>query len=109
MVRRLVQEFCLIMRKLLQNILFTQKNYLSEKPWAEFKDRTNVIQELADGLIKQKVAEFLDKKKERLRIYWKSLESWADSIVEWAKDIAFSGTDIYRRYSRSKPRFFYIA
>ncbi len=48
-----------------------------------------MIQELADGLIKQKVAEFLDKKKERLRIYWKSLESWADSIVAWAKDIAF--------------------
>lgn len=71
-----------------KHIIYT-KEMLSEKPWADFKDRTNVIQELADGLIKQKVAEFLDKKKERLRIYWKSLESWADTIVEWAKEIAF--------------------
>ncbi|MHA1110432.1 MAG: hypothetical protein ACTSRE_04980 [Promethearchaeota archaeon] len=71
-----------------KHIIYT-KEMLSEKPWADFKDRTNAIQELADGLIKQKVAEFLDKKKERLRIYWKSLESWADSIVAWAKEIAF--------------------
>ena len=72
-----------------KHIIYT-KEMLSEKPWADFKDRTNVIQEIADGLIKQKVAEFLDKKKERLRVYWKSLESWADSIVDWAKEIAFT-------------------
>ena len=72
-----------------KHIIYT-KELLSEKPWSEFKDRTSVIQELSDGLIKQKVAEFLDKKKERLRIYWKSLESWADSIVNWAKEIAFT-------------------
>lgn len=72
-----------------KHIIYT-KELLSEKPWSEFKDRTSVIQELSDGLIKQKVAEFLDKKKERLRVYWKSLEAWADSIVDWAKDIAFT-------------------
>ncbi|MBN2156532.1 MAG: hypothetical protein JW776_10860 [Candidatus Lokiarchaeota archaeon] len=72
-----------------KHIIYT-KELLSEKPWSEFKDRTNVIQELADGLIKQKVAEFLDKKKEKLRIYWKSLEFWADSIVDWAKNVAFT-------------------
>jgi hypothetical protein len=72
-----------------KHIIYT-KELLSEKPWSEFKDRTNVIQELSDGLIKQKVAEFLDKKKERLRVYWKSLEAWADSIVNWAKEIAFT-------------------
>jgi hypothetical protein len=72
-----------------KHIIYT-KEMLSEKPWADFKDRTIVIQEIADSLIKQKVAEFLDKKKERLRVYWKSLESWADSIVEWAKNIAFT-------------------
>ncbi len=71
-----------------KHIIYT-KELLSDKPWSDFKDRTIVIQELADGLIRQKVAEFLDKKKERLRIYWKSLEAWADLIVKWAVDIAF--------------------
>jgi len=71
-----------------KHIIYT-KELLSEKPWSEFKDRTSVIQELADGLIKRKVAEFLDKKKEKLRIYWKSLESWADTIIEWANTVAF--------------------
>ncbi len=72
-----------------KHIIYT-KELLSEKPWSEFKDRTSVIQELADGLIRQKVAEFLDKKKERLRVYWRSLESWADAIIDWAKEIAFT-------------------
>jgi hypothetical protein len=72
-----------------KHVMYT-KELLSEKPWSEFKDRTNVIQEVADSLVKQKVAEFLDKKKEKIRIYWKSLEAWADAIVDWAREIAFT-------------------
>ena len=32
----------------------------------------------------------MDQKKEKLRVYWKSLEAWADAIVEWAKDNAYT-------------------
>ena len=37
-----------------------------------------------------KTAEWLDKKKEKLRIYWKSLEAWADAIVDWAHNNAYT-------------------
>jgi len=66
------------------------KTLLSEKPWSDFKDRTTAIQEITNNLVKQKVAEWLGKKKEKLRIYWLSLEEWADKIVLWAHEIAFT-------------------
>ncbi|MCP4763690.1 MAG: hypothetical protein GY870_18105 [archaeon] len=66
------------------------KQLLSDKPWSEFKDRSNVIQELSEDLVKQKLAVWFDKKKEKLRVYWNSLESWADEIVEWAKEMAIT-------------------
>jgi hypothetical protein len=71
------------------HIIYSMK-LLSEKPWSDFKDRSSAIQELTDGLVKQQVAEWLDKKKERLRVYWKSLENWADAILEWAENNAFT-------------------
>jgi hypothetical protein len=76
--------------KIASNHIIYSKTILSEKPWSDFKDRTSAIQEITNNLVKQKVAEWLGKKKEKLRIYWLSLEEWADKIVLWAHEIAFT-------------------
>lgn len=72
-----------------KHIIYSKK-LLSEKPWSDLKDRTDTIQEISDSLVKKKVAEWLGKKKEKLRVYWKSLAFWADNIVDWAKENAFT-------------------
>lgn len=66
------------------------KLLLSEKPWSELKNRIDSVSEITDSMVKNKVAEWLDKKKEKLRVYWKSLEDWADALVKWAKEMAIT-------------------
>jgi hypothetical protein len=39
---------------------------------------------IAAVLIDKEVAEWVDKKKRQLRVYWKPLEDWADLLYQWA-------------------------
>lgn len=58
----------------------------SEKPFSNFTKREKYILEIAEELISQKQAIWLSKKKEKLRVYWKTLEVWSDEIYKWAYD-----------------------
>jgi len=58
----------------------------SEKPFSDFTKREKYILEIAEELISQKQAIWLSKKKEKLRVYWKTLEVWSDDIYKWAYD-----------------------
>jgi hypothetical protein len=62
------------------------KNLLTEKPFNQFQDRAKSIAFLTEALVQKKIAEWLDRKKEALRIYWKSMEEWSGLIVDWAHD-----------------------
>lgn len=55
----------------------------SEKPFANFTNREHYILEIADQLISQNQAKWLSKEKNRLRVYWKTLEAWSDDIYKW--------------------------
>jgi hypothetical protein len=56
----------------------------SQKPFSDFTRREQYILEIAEELISQKQAIWLSKKKEKLRVYWKTLEVWSDEIYKWA-------------------------
>lgn len=56
----------------------------SQKPFSEFTNRENYVLEIVKVLISQKQAKWLSKKKEKLRIYWKTLEVYSDEIYNWA-------------------------
>lgn len=58
----------------------------SHKPFSDFTNREQYILEIAEELISQKQAKWLSKKKEKLRVYWKTLEVWSDEIYRWAYD-----------------------
>lgn len=58
----------------------------SHKPFSDFTNREHYILEIAEELISQKQAKWLSKKKEKLRVYWKTLEVWSDEIYKWAYD-----------------------
>lgn len=60
----------------------------SEKPFSNFDDRKKALEEIADELVNKEQAEWLSKSKEKLRIYWKSLDNWAEEIYEWAMEIS---------------------
>ncbi|HEC38440.1 MAG TPA: hypothetical protein ENI29_09395 [bacterium] len=56
----------------------------SQKPFTDFTNREQYILEIVDELIAQKQAKWFSKKKEKLRVYWKTLEGWSDDIYKWA-------------------------
>ncbi|KKN35129.1 hypothetical protein LCGC14_0786730 [marine sediment metagenome] len=56
----------------------------SEKPFSNFNNREKYIRKIVKELISQNQAKWLSKKKDKLRIYWKTLEVWSDEIYNWA-------------------------
>ncbi|MHA1678800.1 MAG: hypothetical protein ACTSUX_09490 [Promethearchaeota archaeon] len=58
------------------------------KPFSKFDDREKALKIIAQTLVEKKQAEWLSKSKEKLRVYWKSLDNWAEEIYEWAKEIS---------------------
>lgn len=78
-----------------KHIIYSRK-LLSEKPWSEFRDRTESITEISESLVKRKMAEWLDKKKKKLRVYWRSLEAWADEIIDWIKQTPITGPVMFQ-------------
>jgi hypothetical protein len=65
------------------HILYIRK-LNSEKPFSNFTNREVYIKEIAEELVNTNQAKWLSKKKNRLRVYWKSLELFSDEIYEWA-------------------------
>ncbi len=63
------------------------KRLLTEKPFSKFTNRKKAISVLAEALIDKDLAKWIGdkpKKKEELRVYWKSLEEWTTLIEDWA-------------------------
>lgn len=60
----------------------------SMKPFSNFEDRKQALEEIAEELINKEQAEWLSKSKEKLRVYWKSLDNWAEEIYEWVMEIS---------------------
>ncbi|MFX1329423.1 MAG: hypothetical protein ACFE91_14935 [Promethearchaeota archaeon] len=65
------------------HIIFIRE-LISKKPFSNFTKREEYIIEIAEYLITNNQAKWLSKKKEKLRIYWKTLEGWSEEIYNWA-------------------------
>ena len=69
------------------HILYLRK-LESEKPFSNFDNRNSALKELAEELVNKEQAEWLSKSKEKLRVYWKSLDNWAEEIYDWTMEIS---------------------
>jgi hypothetical protein len=58
--------------------------FLSEPPFKHLRNKVDSFKAIAQALIDKEVAEWSDKRKRQLRIYWKPLEDWADFIYDWS-------------------------
>ncbi len=65
------------------HIIYTRE-LISHKPFLNFTKREQYIIEIAEELINQNQAKWLSKKKDKLRVYWKTLDVWSDEIYNWA-------------------------
>lgn len=69
------------------HILYLRK-LESVNPFSKFDNRNSALKELAEELVNKEQAEWLSKSKEKLRVYWKSLDNWAEEIYDWAMEIS---------------------
>jgi hypothetical protein len=58
--------------------------FIAEPPFKDLRDKVDSFRKIASVLVDKEVAEWRDRKKRQLRVYWKPLEDWADQVYEWA-------------------------
>ncbi len=58
--------------------------FLAEPPFKDLRSKVDSFKMIAQVLIEKEVAEWSDRRKRQLRVYWRPLEDWADLIYEWA-------------------------
>lgn len=59
----------------------------AEKPFSKLRNRDGAIAAIAQKLVDQNIGVWLNKKKkEAVRIYWKTLDEWAEEILDWAQE-----------------------
>lgn len=59
----------------------------AEKPFSKLRNRDGAIAIIAQRLVEQNIGVWINKKKkEAIRVYWKTLDEWAEGILEWARE-----------------------
>lgn len=58
--------------------------FIAKPPFKDLRNKVDCFKQITKVLIDKEVAEWTDRKKRQLRVYWKPLEDWADYIYEWA-------------------------
>ncbi|MBN2230447.1 MAG: hypothetical protein JW779_12740 [Candidatus Thorarchaeota archaeon] len=58
--------------------------FISEPPFKDLRNKVDSFKIIVQILIDKEVAEWMDKRKRQLRVYWRPLEDWADYLYEWA-------------------------
>ncbi|MHA1775683.1 MAG: hypothetical protein DRO88_08935 [Promethearchaeia archaeon] len=83
------------------------KRLLTEKPFNKFINRKKSVLELCEALVEKDLAKWIGnkKKKDQLRIYWKSLEEWTAVVEQWAYDNAIFDVIMIPDIRKSKQEF----
>lgn len=58
--------------------------FISEPPFKDLRNKVDSFKAIAEILVEKEVAEWRDKKKRQLRVFWRPLEDWADILYQWA-------------------------
>jgi hypothetical protein len=58
--------------------------FLEEVPFSEMLGKVDAFRLIGDSLVEKEVADWLDRGRRQLRVYWRPLEEWADIVYEWA-------------------------
>jgi len=58
--------------------------FIAEPPFKDLRSKVDSFKMIAQVLIEKEVAEWSDRRKRQLRVYWRPLEDWADLIYDWA-------------------------
>ncbi len=64
--------------------ILSLSTFLKEPPFRDLRGKVDAFRMIGDALVEKQVADWLDRGRRQLRVYWRPLEEWADIIYEWA-------------------------
>ena len=68
--------------------------FLTEPPFKDMNGKVDSFKLIGDGLVDKEIAEWLDKARRQLRVYWRFLEDWVDIIYKWALETGTVRLDV---------------
>lgn len=58
--------------------------FLKEVPFNDLTNKVDAFRLIGQSLVEKEVANWLDRGRRQLRVYWRPLEDWADILYGWA-------------------------
>ncbi|MHA2384689.1 MAG: hypothetical protein ACXAEE_00610 [Candidatus Thorarchaeota archaeon] len=58
--------------------------FIKEPPFNDITNKIDSFKMIGGVLVQKEIAEWLDRNRRQLRVYWRFLEDWADIIYNWA-------------------------
>ncbi|TFG07138.1 hypothetical protein EU522_01020, partial [Candidatus Thorarchaeota archaeon] len=68
--------------------------FLSEPPFKDIAGKVDSFRYIGDILVEKEIAEWLDKNRRQLRVYWRFLEEWVDIVYRWALETGTVRIDV---------------
>ncbi|MCK4279520.1 MAG: hypothetical protein KAW94_02985 [Candidatus Thorarchaeota archaeon] len=68
--------------------------FISRPPFKDILGKVKAFRSIGNSLVGKDVAVWLDGNNEQLRVYWRPLGEWADSIYRWALDTGILRLDV---------------
>ncbi|MCK4740527.1 MAG: hypothetical protein KAT22_03210 [Candidatus Thorarchaeota archaeon] len=68
--------------------------FISRPPFKDILGKVKAFRSIGNSLVGKDVAVWLDGNHEQLRVYWRPLGEWADSIYRWALDTGILRLDV---------------
>ncbi len=64
--------------------IFSLSTFLKETPFNDISGKVDAFRLIGQALVDKEVADWLDRGRRQLRVYWRPLEDWADIVYDWA-------------------------
>jgi len=64
--------------------VFSVSTFLKEPPFNDLTGKVDAFRLIGQALVDKEVADWLDRGRRQLRVYWRPLEDWADILYDWA-------------------------
>lgn len=81
------------------------KNLSTVDPFRKFQKPKDALDHIIDALLTEKRVEWMDKKKEALRVLWRTRDEWLELVLKWARENMMTDPILVREIKESGEEF----
>ncbi|MHA1882949.1 MAG: hypothetical protein ACTSUO_07875 [Candidatus Thorarchaeota archaeon] len=80
--------------------------FIKELPFSDLSGKVDAFKMIGDHLTQKDIANWLNKNKRQLRVFWRPLEDWADIIYQWSLETGHIRLDVKSIIIQEKDKAF---